>query len=199
MIVVDDNSPDNTKEVVENLAKDFSEGVIIRLIVRRNERGLVSAILRGISEADSNIMCVLDADGSHPIDKIKHLVLPVLNKKADFTIGSRYISGGKISGWKFTRKILSRLGSFTTIGLTPVRDSMSGFFCFRKPSIMPSISNGFGGFKIALELLCNLKPKSVTEIPITFVDRKFGKSKLSFKILYSFVLQLLLLYSKKLL
>jgi dolichol-phosphate mannosyltransferase len=191
IIVVDDNSKDGTSKIVKDLAKKDSK---IRILVRRNKRGLSSAVLDGIKIASGNLICVMDADHSHPPELIPRMRKEMQN--ADFVLGSRYVKGGGIENWPFSRKIMSKFATLLAKPLVSVKDPMSGFFMFRK-KIINGIKLQPKGFKIALEILVKGKHKAVKEIPFVFKDRQAGKSKLGVETNIHYIGHLVKLYSYK--
>jgi len=173
VVIVDDNSPDGTGEIAEKLKKDYR----VKVIRRPGKMGLSTAVLDGIRNAEGEIIGVMDADMSHPPAIIPDVLRPLLSDEADISVGSRYVSGGKISGWHARRKIISRGAGLLARPLTKVKDPMSGFFFFKKEAIEGRKLNPTG-YKIGLEILVKCEAK-VAEVPYTFVDRKHGKSKLN--------------------
>jgi dolichol-phosphate mannosyltransferase len=173
VIVVDDCSPDKTGDIVDNLKKKYET---LQSIHRKGKLGLSSAVLEGWKIAKGQILGVMDADLSHPADKIPELYLPIKNKEADFTIGSRYIKGGKIVGWDFKRKLMSKTATLMARVYTNVKDPMTGFFMIKK-SVIRGVKLNPKGFKILLEVIIKGKYKKIKEISITFVNRTEGKSK----------------------
>ena len=122
------------------------------------------------------IFGVMDADLSHPVEKIHELYNPIKNGDADFTIGSRYVKDGKIENWNFKRRVMSKTATYFSRPFTNVRDPMSGFFMIRKDCVNFKDLNS-KGFKLLLEIILKSKYKHLKEIPITFTDRTLGKSK----------------------
>lgn len=177
IIVVDDNSPDGTGEVVRKISSKLSN---VKLVSRPGKLGLSSAVLDGWKIAKGNILGVMDADLSHPPERVKDLFFEIKSGKADFSIGSRYIPGGKIEGWNFKRKLMSKSATLLARFFTKVKDPMTGFFMIKRECVNFSKINS-KGFKILLELLVKAKYNRVKEIPITFVNRVKGKSKASSK------------------
>jgi len=195
IIIIDDNSPDKTWEVADNLKQKFKNLTVLR---RLNKKGLSSAVLDGFQVADSEIIGVIDADFSHPPEKIPELIKPILEGKSDFVIGSRYVEGGSIENWPLNRKIASYIARLFVKGLTDVKDPMSGFFFLNK-KIMEDVNISPKGFKIGLELIVKGKYKKLTEVPITFKDRKYGNSKLGVNIILEDTIHIFKLYIHKLL
>lgn len=173
IIIVDDNSPDGTGELLDNLKKKEKN---IKVIHRRGKLGLSSAVLEGWKIASGNVLGVMDADLSHPPGKIHELYNPIKNNQADFTIGSRYIEGGEIEGWDFKRKLISRAATLLAKPFTNVNDPMTGFFMIKKECVNYNEINP-KGFKILLELILKSNYKKIKEIPIKFTNRVKGKSK----------------------
>ena len=186
LIFVDDNSPDGTYEEINNVMKKNS---MIHLIKREGKLGLGSAVRDGFNKASGDYCIMMDADLSHdPIylpDMIKAL------DSNDVVIGSRHVKGGGVKNWPFYRKFISSIASYIArlILTVPVKDITSGFAGFRK-EILEDILTKLTpkGFKILVEIIVNLKHAKIKEIPIIFVDRQYGKSKLSIKEIILFLL-----------
>lgn len=176
LLIVDDDSQDGTEQVVGQL---IAEGLAIRLIVRRGQRGLASAVLRGFAEAQGRWLLVMDADLSHPPEKIPEMMAPLQAGHADFVIGSRYVPGGGSPGWAWHRRLISRSAALLARPFTNVKDPTAGFFALGRETWQSAAGINVVGYKIALELLVKCRPRKVTEVPITFVDRKAGQSKLT--------------------
>ena len=171
VVIVDDNSPDGTGKILEDLKTKY---VNLKVIHRAGKLGLSSAVLAGFGIAEGDIVGVMDADLSHPAEKIGEMCRIMHN--ADLVIGSRYVKGGKIEGWSLYRKILSKGATLLARIFVNVKDPMSGFFMIKKELIFNKKLNS-KGFKILLELLVKTDCKNVKEIPITFINRTAGKSK----------------------
>ncbi|MBN2013954.1 MAG: polyprenol monophosphomannose synthase [Candidatus Altiarchaeota archaeon] len=192
LIIVDDNSPDGSAEVVRSLQSPYPD---LKIIVRSGKLGLSSAVLAGFSQASGGIFGVMDADFSHPLDAIPALVAPILRGEADVSVGSRYVRGGCIQNWPLRRRLTSRGAVLLARPLTSVRDPVSGFFFFRREVIDGVVLNPVG-FKILLEILVRGRYSRVKEVPITFIDREGGKSKLNLGEHLSYVRHCLRLYLK---
>jgi dolichol-phosphate mannosyltransferase len=178
IIVVDDNSPDATPQVMAKLAEEFP----VRLIVRTAERGLSSAVVRGMQEARGEILVCMDADLSHPPEKVPELVAALLEQQGDFVIGSRYVAGGRTDDeWGWFRRLNSRVATLLARPLTTARDPMAGFFALRRETFRAAEPLDPIGYKIGLELMVKCRCQRVREIPIHFHDRLHGESKLSLK------------------
>ena len=179
IIFVDDDSKDDIEKIISNLS---SEGLNVRLIQRKNERGLSSAVLRGFSEAEGGILVCMDADLSHPPETIHVMINKIVKDNAEFVIGSRYVNGGSTDHkWTIYRRINSRIATLFAKPFTTAKDPMSGFFAI--PDRVYKRGSSFNpiGYKIALELIVRCKCEKIVEVPIHFSDRKFGESKLTLK------------------
>src|SRR3989344_967738 len=194
IIVVDDNSPDGTGKILENLRTKHQN---LKIVHRQGKLGLSSAITEGFKIAEGDIFGVMDADLSHPVEKICEMYQTAI-KDADLVIGSRYIKGGKIEGWNLYRKILSKGAIFLARIFANVFDPMSGFFMIKRKLVLNKEINP-KGFKILLELLIKTNCKNIIEIPITFTNRTAGKSKAGIKEIIYYLQNLLgyLPYKKK--
>jgi len=188
IVVVDDASRDGTADVARKLADKYP----VRIVERFDERGLSTAVLRGMEEARTDVCVVMDADLSHPPEAIPKLVQAVRDG-ADVAVGSRYVPGGDIDAWPLFRRLASRAGTLLARPLTPVRDPMAGFFCLRK-SLFAGIPLKPRGFKILLEILARTGTKNTAEVPIHFEDRAAGASKFSSKERKEFLRQVWTLY-----
>lgn len=184
MVIVDDNSRDGTEETVARLGKNW-----VRLIIRREERGLASAVLEGFRQARGDILLVMDADLSHPPSAIPALVEAIRNG-ADMSIGSRYVPGGSIDGdWSFMRRLNSSAATLLARPLTNAKDPMSGFFALHRDTFARGRDLRAMGYKIGLEVLVKCGCSDVREVPIRFSDRRAGESKLSLRIQLEYVRQ----------
>jgi dolichol-phosphate mannosyltransferase len=177
IIFVDDGSTDGTREKIRALATAHR----VRLIERDGaERGLAGAIINGANASSADILVAMDADLSHPPEKIAALLHPILTDEADLVIGSRYVPGGATPGWPAWRRFLSRVASALAYPLTGVHDSMGGFFAIRRECLL-RFANQAAGFKIVFETIVRgRKTLRVREVPIVFRDRTRGMSKMSF-------------------
>jgi len=182
-IVIDDNSPDGTGNLVEEYIKNVKKiaGNTIDIIHRRAKQGLSSAILNGIQNATGDTIIVMDSDFSHPPSIIPKMIDVLKQSQCDIVIASRYITGGGIQGWSLKRKLISKVATkIAKKGLgVKQRDPMSGFFAFKR-NIINGLKFDAIGYKMLLEILVKTKGATVKEIPYTFTDRKFGSSKLGF-------------------
>lgn len=187
IIVVDDDSPDRTWEVVQKLTTEYPE---LRVIRRIGRRGLSSAVIEGWLSAKGDVLAVADADGQHDLSLLPKLYEAVLQNRG-MAIGSRYIEGGSVGQWDERRHTLSRIATSMAIRLcrVAVKDPMSGFFAVDRdlfqttfPSLNPK------GFKILLDVLVHVPRETpVQEIPFTFGKRVKGESKLSRRVQIEFI------------
>jgi dolichol-phosphate mannosyltransferase len=195
ILVVDDNSPDGTAEIVRAARNKFSN---LHLITGEKQ-GLGAAYVRGmkyaIKELYADVVMEMDADFSHDPEDVPRLIEAVA-EGADFVIGSRYVSGGKIpEDWSFLRRMNSRWGNVFAryvAGMYAVRDCTAGFRAIRT-SIVKKIDldalkvRGYA-FQISLLYEAILNHAKVREIPVEFVDRKRGQTKLGLSDIVEFML-----------
>ena len=185
LIVVDDNSPDGTGALAEELARRHR----ITVVHRAGKLGLGTAVIAGFAAASAPIVGVIDADMSHPPALLPRMLAIMRHTGADVVIASRYIDGGGTQNWPLVRLVMSRLACVMARSLTPVRDATSGFFLIRK-DLASGVRISAGGFKICLELLVRGKPRNVVEMPYVFVGRSAGESKMNLKEALGYLVQL---------
>ena len=176
LVIVDDNSPDETGKLADDLALRFP----IRVIHREGKLGLGTAVIDGFNASEAEFVGVIDADLSHPPDLVPRLLRAIQDTHADIVIGSRYIPGGGTKNWEFSRVVMSKFACLLARGLTPVKDVTSGFFLIRR-ELARGVTISAGGFKICLELLIRSAPRLVIEVPYVFTGRTVGESKMNFK------------------
>jgi dolichol-phosphate mannosyltransferase len=183
ILFVDDRSTDGTREKI----RAFEVAHPIRLIEQDGSGlGLAGAIMSGARAAQGDILLVMDADLSHPPDRIKDLLAPLLTGTADLVVGSRYVKGGSTPGWPIWRRIVSRTGAALAYPLTGLHDSMCGFFAIGRGQLL-ELAPQTSGFKIVFETMVRAGGTlRVREIPIVFRERVRGKSKMSFSIALRF-------------
>ncbi len=189
ILIVDDNSPDGTGEVADQLARQNGR---IKVLHRQKKEGLGRAYVQGfhfaIETLGADLIFCMDADFSHDPKVIPQFIQKM--EKADVVIGSRYVPGGRIVNWSWARRFISALGNFyarLVLGV-PIKDLTTGYVCFRK-GVLDKI--GLGQLAaIGYVILIELKYRSyrnkfrITEIPITFMERRGGASKFSIRIMW---------------
>ena len=185
LIIVDDNSPDGTGAVADDLATRFP----IKVVHRAGKLGLGTAVVEGFNASDAEFVGVIDADLSHPPALVPKMLQAMRDTGADLVIGSRYIPGGGTGDWPFSRELMSRFACLLARGLTPVRDVTSGFFLIRRDRAK-GVTISAGGFKICLELLIRSAPTLVVEVPYVFRTRTAGESKMNLKEALGYLKQL---------
>ncbi len=177
VVFVDDNSKDGTAELINS----FSSKYPVRVLVRKEERGLATAVVHGIDHSDGSTIVVMDADLQHPPEVIPD-ILSQTESGADIVIASRYVQGAGMKEWGLTRRIISKEAIILAHLLLPatraVKDPMSGFFAFKRQAISKARLKP-RGYKILLEILMVGKLQSAAEVPYTFSSRSGGESKLN--------------------
>jgi len=183
ILFVDDDSTDATCDKIRALAESHP----IRLIEQDGAGpGLATAIMSGARAARGEILLVMDADLSHPPDRIKDLVAPLFAGTADLVVGSRYVKGGSTPGWPAWRRAVSRAGAALAHPLTGLHDSMCGFFAIGRSRLL-ELAPQTSGFKIVFETMLRAHGTlRVREVPIVFRERARGKSKMSFDVALRF-------------
>lgn len=185
ILVADGGSRDGTCEKVEHWGVNYP----VRL-VQNDGGGLAEDVLAAAGQAQYSIIVVIDADGSHPARSLAELIDRVASGRYDMAIGSRYVDGGATVGWPLRRRLLSRLGAAFASPFTDVRDPLSGFFAIRRPCLLAADTHA-RGFKIGLAaLLAGGAGFRVCEVPISFIDRQSGQSKIGAGHLVAYVAQL---------
>ncbi len=179
VLFVDDNSKDGTAHTAASLVPKYP----VKVLLRKNKRGLATAILDGLFYTQGEYVCVMDADLQHPPEVLPAL-FDAIEKGNDLVIASRYMPGGGCEGWSLTRRIISKgaiaLAHVFLPGTRRCSDPMSGFFVFRRKVVENARLNPLG-YKILLEIIIMGKHEKVAEVPFTFVTRTRGESKLSTK------------------
>ena len=189
VLVVDDNSPDGTGEIVDRLA---SENERVHIIHRGRKMGLGSAYIAGfkwaLANTDAQYIFEMDADFSHDPASIPDFLEAI--KDNDLVIGSRYLNGITVVNWPLSRLILSYSANIYTRIITglPLKDATGGFKCFRREVLqalpLDRIRSDGYSFQIEVNFLCWKKGFRIKEIPIIFIDRRVGESKMNRKIVW---------------
>src|SRR5205809_46437 len=189
ILFVDDRSTDATRAKIRALERSHP----IRLIDQDGaDVGLAGAIMSGARAAEGEIILVMDADLSHPPERIKDLLAPLFAGTADLVVGSRYIKGGSTQGWPMWRRLVSRAGAALAHPLTGLHDSMCGFFAIGRSRLL-ELAPETSGFKIVFETIVRADGTlHVREIPITFRERIRGRSKMSLGVALRFVFRWML-------
>jgi dolichol-phosphate mannosyltransferase len=176
IVLVDDSSQDGTIEAAEKLAPRYP----VRVIVRRGERGLATAVAHGLKFATGRIIGVMDADLQHPPEVLPELI-KALEGGADMAVASRYIKGGGCPNWGLSRKIISKVALKLSHLLLPttrkVKDPLAGFFMFRRANVDLDRLKPIG-YKISLEIMLVGDFRRIVEVPFIFEERSAGQSKL---------------------
>ncbi|MGO9988168.1 MAG: glycosyltransferase [Steroidobacteraceae bacterium] len=191
IIVVDDNSPDRTWELAQNLV---GERPRLRVMRREQERGLSTAVIRGWQAARGQVLCVIDADLQHPPD-VALALYRVIERGADIAVASRHLEGGGVSDWSVLRRIVSRTAQLIGLLILPgvvgrVTDPMSGYFMIRRSAIEGVELNPLG-YKILIEVLARGTLPWVGEVPYVFIERAHGGSKATARVYLDYLRHLL--------
>lgn len=189
IIISDDDSPDLTWAVVEEIA---SRNPRVRLLRRTTNRGLGASVIDAFSCATGEAVACIDADLQHDPALLPEM-LKELVSGADLVIGSRYVAGGSTGKWSQIRYLESWVATKLAQCILGVRicDPMSGYFMMRRADFMRVRESLDGrGFKILLEIAARLKPSKVSEVPYIFGTRVAGNSKLSGMVIYAYLVQL---------
>ena len=187
VLIVDDNSPDGTARIADSLALGNPR---VKVLHRSRKQGLGPAYLDGFNRAFDNkydTVVEMDADGSHRAEDLSKLLVGI--QHADLVIGSRWIAGGSVQNWPLSRMFLSRFGNlYARVMLgTGIRDMTSGFRAYRADFLKKLIADPVSsqGYSFQVELAYRAaKTGQVTEVPITFVERTEGSSKMTLRIVF---------------
>jgi dolichol-phosphate mannosyltransferase len=192
LLIVDDDSGDGTEALIAARPERW-----LKLMVRKQDRGLSQAVLAGLRAARGDLLVVMDADLSHPPEAIAAMQQEIL-AGADFVVGSRYVPGGTTADdWGLFRFLNSQVATLLARPLTRITDPMSGFFALPRPVFERALEPSPIGYKIGLELLVRCGCQNVREIPIHFSNRIRGKSKLTLEQQLLYVRHLMRLYRFK--
>ena len=184
VLVVDDGSPDGTGDVADGLATQFQGRV--HVLHRTGRRGLGSAYIEGMQRAllsDTDLVAQMDADLSHDVQYLPQLI--AATEHADLAIGSRYVPGGGVSNWPIHRRLLSRFANVYVRVVTGLRveDATAGYRCWRRATLLalPLTNLASSGYSFQVEMTWETVRRGlrVVEVPIVFVERAKGRSKLN--------------------
>jgi dolichol-phosphate mannosyltransferase len=193
VLVVDDQSPDGTGQVAEGLAQRFPGRV--EVLHRTSRRGFGRSCMDGMKhavQAPVDLICQMDADLSHDPADLPRLI--AASATADLVIGSRYVPEGRVVNWPLRRRLLSRVANTYIRLVTRVRarDCTSGYRCWRREVLasLPVDHIRSDGYSFLVEMLVGAEQRGhrVTEVPITFVERRQGESKLTAAVLLESVI-----------
>jgi len=181
LIIVDDDSPDRTWEVAESLTLNYPHLKVLR---RKGERGLSTAVIRGWQNAEGEVLGVIDGDLQHPPEQLFKL-LAAIQGGADLAVASRHVETGGVSNWNLARRILSRGAQLIGLIILPgvigrVSDPMSGYFVVCRDAICDRPLNPIG-YKILIEVLARGSISKLTEVGYIFQERQEGESKVTWK------------------
>ena len=181
ILFVDDNSPDGTGEVIDSLAEKDGR---VHCLHRTKKEGLGRAYIAGFQKAlelGADDVVQMDCDFSHNPEDIVRL----LDAEGDLVIGSRYVKGGSTPGWPFKRRLISRAGGIfiRTVTGMPIADPTGGFKRWRREALekldLPSVESSGYSFQLEMNHRAWKRGLGIREIPIAFVDRERGYSKIS--------------------
>jgi len=185
VLVADDNSPDGTGKLADELAESDER---VKVLHRAGKEGLGKAYLAGFAwgiEQGYDVICEMDADGSHRPEDFPALLKALVDKKADLVLGSRYVPGGKTVGWPKRRELLSKGGNTWVRLVTGMKlaDSTGGYRLFRRETLeaieLSTVASTGYTFQVDLAWRTVRAGLKVVEVPITFVERELGASKMS--------------------
>ncbi len=193
LLLIDDNSPDHTADIVERQGFEW-----VSVMRRTTKDGLGPAYIAGFKVAIAkkyDFIVEMDADLSHQPEQLKDLLMPVVSDQTDLTIGTRWMPGGRIVNWPLGRQLISRLGTgYARIALRiDLRDITSGFRVFRREVLeridLEKIEAKGYGFQIEMALKTQENGFRLQEVPITFVEREGGVSKMNKRIVLEALLK----------
>ncbi len=181
LIIVDDNSPDGTWEIAQNLMSKYPQ---LRVMRRIEERGLSTAVIRGWQVARGEVLGVIDGDLQHPPKTLLQLWCEI-KRGGDMAVASRHVEGGSVSDWSFIRRFLSRGAQTVGLILLPgvvgrVSDPMSGYFMVRRKCLIGCTLSPLG-YKILIEVLARGRVPWIGEVGYEFEERQHGESKVTAK------------------
>lgn len=196
LIVVDDDSPDRTWELAQQMLPDYPQ---LRVMRRQTERGLSTAVIRGWQAATGQVLGVIDGDLQHPPGVLLQL-LDAIAQGADLAVASRHVEGGGTSDWGLIRRFLSRGAQTVGLIILPrvvgrVTDPMSGYFMVRREAIADCLMNPLG-YKILIEVLGRGRIAEVAEVGYVFQERQEGESKVTWRQYVEYLGHLLKLRSR---
>jgi len=186
ILIADDNSPDGTGQLADDIASTDDH---VHVMHRLGKEGLGAAYLAGFEwglNAGYDVLVEMDADGSHQPEQLPELLTALAD--ADLVLGSRWVTGGKVVNWPKSREVLSRGGNLWTrmmLGI-PLRDATGGFRAFRRETLLglglDNVASAGYCFQVDLAWRALKAGFRVVEVPITFIEREYGASKMNQRI-----------------
>ena len=191
LIVVDDNSPDGTWKIAQNLTLEYPQ---LRVMRREAEKGLSTAVIRGWQIARGRVLGVIDADLQHPPEVLLQL-WQEMQQGADLAVASRHVEGGGVSEWSIIRRFLSRGAQMLGLIILPevigrLSDPMSGYFMVRRDAIVGKSLSPIG-YKILIEVTGRGAIRWIGEVGYVFQERQAGASKVTWKQYIEYIQHLL--------
>ncbi|CAL1293589.1 unnamed protein product [Larinioides sclopetarius] len=199
IIIIDDGSPDGTLEAGKQLEKIYGSDKIV-LRPREKKLGLGTAYIHGIKHATGNFVIIMDADLSHHPKYILDFIKKQKEGDYDLVSGTRYFGNGGVNGWDFKRKLISRGANYLTqVLLRPGASDLTGSFRLYKKDVLQKLVESCvsKGYVFQMEMIVRSRKLGykIGEVPIVFVDRLYGESKLGGNEIFQFVKGLLYLFT----
>lgn len=181
VVIVDDNSPDGTQEVAKQLAQIYGDSIVLR--PRAGKLGLGTAYVHGLQSASGDFVIIMDADFSHHPEAIPGFIAKQKEGDYDIVTGTRYLGNGGVYGWDLKRKLVSRGANFLAATLLrPKVTDVTGSFRLYKKNVLQKVidETKSKGYVFQMEMIVRARAMgySIAEVPISFVDRVYGESKL---------------------
>jgi len=181
VVIVDDNSPDGTQEVAQQLHRIYGNSIVLR--PRAGKLGLGTAYVHGLKSATGDFVIIMDADFSHHPEAIPQFIAKQREGDYDIVTGTRYKGDGGVYGWDLKRKLVSRGANFlaSTLLRPHVSDVTGSYRLYKKPVLERVIEETQSkGYVFQMEMIVRARNMgcSIAEVPISFVDRVYGESKL---------------------
>lgn len=198
VIIIDDASPDGTQDVARQLQRIYGEDRVV-LKPRPGKLGLGTAYVHGLKFARGEFVIIMDSDMSHHPKFIPQFIETLARTGADIVTGTRYSGDGGVYGWDFKRKLISRGANYlTSVLLRPGVSDLTGSFRLYKRDVLEKLveknrSKGYA-FQMEMMILARTMGYKIAEVPITFVDRVYGSSKMGGDEIFKFAFGLLSLF-----
>lgn len=199
IIIIDDGSPDGTLDVAKELQQIYGEEQIV-LRPRAKKLGLGTAYIHGVKHARGEFIVIMDADLSHHPKFIPEMLKTQTQGNFDLVSGTRYALGGGVFGWDFMRKLISRTANYVAqVLLRPGASDLTGSFRLYKKDVLERLVNSCvsKGYVFQMEMIVRARQQGLTvgEVPISFVDRVYGESKLGGNEIFGYLKGLLYLFA----